>query len=123
MAVPSYLFAGPARDFSDPRDRRLRRALEIFPGALVWATLLGIPLISFFAPAVAAGFIIAFDVYWFASTIYVALFVVRSALKMRTHLRIDWMERLRTLPVAQIRVPEVSRWEDVIHLVILPTYR
>ena len=54
---------GRAPDLSG-RDRRLYRILEVLPGLFSWTTLIGVLLLSIYAPFIAAYFIIAFSVYW-----------------------------------------------------------
>ncbi|MDZ4231411.1 MAG: hypothetical protein U1C52_01325 [Patescibacteria group bacterium] len=44
------------------------RFLEILPGLLVWATLVGMVLGSAYLPVWVAVFIILFDVYWLLRT-------------------------------------------------------
>ena len=60
-----YLKAGKASDLADPKERRIYRLLEIFPGVLSWGTLALLALLSWLAPVFIAFFIIAFDLYWF----------------------------------------------------------
>lgn len=127
--VPSYLHLGPAPDFSKRSDRRFRRMLEIFPGALTWVTLLGIPLGSFVAPAWAAAFIILFATYWILNALYFSFFLVRSWLKLRRNTRVDWAAKLAQLPRAfpetggvHPELPSVQTWKDIVHLLIFPMY-
>jgi len=91
------------------RDRVIYRALEIFPGALAWGTILGMFAASYFIPVYAAFFIIIFDLYWLIKTVFLSLHLRANAKRMREHLKIDWEERLKNL-----------KWENLWHLVILP---
>lgn len=59
-----YFHIGRASELTG-KDRILYRTLEILPGFLSWATLIGIVAAAAFVPVYAAVFIIAFDVYWF----------------------------------------------------------
>lgn len=89
------------------------RGLEILPGALVWATLLGAIIASFVAPYAAIFFILLFDTYWLFRVLY---FVVHLLVAWRLFRRLynqPWFEKLKTLPA----------WKDVYHLVFLPTYK
>lgn len=103
-----YIKAGTALDFSG-RDKFIYRLLEIFPGALAWATLLGMFIASYFAPVWAAVFIIIFDLYWFIKTVYLSFHLRANFKRMRENLNIDWKERLQ-------RVKHEHIWQ----LVILP---
>ena len=104
----SYLKLSFAFDLSG-KDRLIYRALEIFPGALAWATILGMFAASYFIPVYAAFFIIIFDLYWLIKTVFLSLHLRANAKRMREHLKIDWEERLKNL-----------KWENLWHLVILP---
>ena len=90
-------------------DRLIYRALEIFPGALAWATLLGMAAASYFLPVWAAFFIIIFDLYWLIKTIFLSLHLRANAKRMKENLQLDWDARLADL-----------KWEHLWHLVILP---
>lgn len=114
-----YLHVGRASDLTDPWDRRIYRALEIFPGLLAWITLMAVVFISFAAPIYAAIFIIAFDVYWLTKTIYLSLLMRSSFSKMRRNLQKNWLEKLEEIPVAAAALHN-STWLDIYHLVILP---
>lgn len=85
------------------------RALEIFPGALAWTTLLGMVAASYFIPVWAAVFIIAFDVYWLTKTAFLSFHLRANFKRMQENLKIDWHERLGCL-----------RYEHIWQLVILP---
>ena len=45
-------------------DRVAERALEILPGATSWTILLGVAVLAFRDPLLAAILIIAFELYW-----------------------------------------------------------
>ncbi|OGF61997.1 hypothetical protein A2926_01380 [Candidatus Giovannonibacteria bacterium RIFCSPLOWO2_01_FULL_44_40] len=90
-------------------DRIVYRALEIFPGALAWGTLLGMVAASYFYPVGAAFFIIIFDLYWLIKTVFLSFHLRANAKRMKENLKMDWRERLKNL-----------RIEHIWHLVILP---
>lgn len=105
----SYIHIGRASEIDDKKDRNIYRWLEILPGFLSWLTLAFIIYISFYFPIFAAVFIIAFDIYWLIKTVYLS-FLMRAAFRrMRENLKINWPERLN-----------VTKWEDIYHLVVLP---
>ena len=93
-------------------DRRLYRALEILPGALAWTTLVGVVVLSWLAPVVAAIFIIVFDLYWLIKTIFLSFHLRAHWARFQRHLKIDWSARLSTL-----------QWGHLWQLVILPRYK
>ncbi len=106
-----YLHVGSAADLKG-RDRRLYRALEILPGALAWATLIGVVVLSWQLPVIAAIFIILFDLYWLVKTIFLSAHLRANWRRMRHHLEIDWEERLIN-----------TRWDHIWQLVIIPFAR
>jgi hypothetical protein len=90
-----------------------RRFYEILPGALVWITLIGSVALSFFAPIAVIYFVIVFDVYWLVRIAYYIPFLISSWLKYRKALKRDWQKDAEALP----------GYQDIYHLVMLPTWR
>jgi len=90
------------------------RALEIFPGALVWFTIITAVLLSFFAPIVAVGVIIVFDLYWTYRVLYFIVFVIHAWREHRMAERTDWMTMLQR---------GVDDYYKYWHVVFLPTYK
>ncbi|MBU4257253.1 glycosyltransferase family 2 protein [Patescibacteria group bacterium] len=126
-----YLKIGKATDL-EGKDRKLYRAFEILPGSLSWATLLILLVMSYFKPVWVAYFIIAFDVYWLLLVVYLGLHLLSAYRKLRQNIKINWEEKCKALALnndlAQKKIDKnclynkgVS-WEDVVHLIILPTY-
>lgn len=89
------------------------RVLEIFPGVLTWATLLGAPILSYFHPVWISIYIILFDIYWFLKGANVAAHLMHSHYKLKAHDRIDWMERLT----------KNLNWRRIYHVIIVPTVK
>lgn len=96
------------------------RLLEMVPGALSWATIALMVLLSWRIPAAIAIFIILFDIYWLLKTVYLYLHLRSSFRTMRTHAKIDWLAALSALDPYSLR--GIRDWRDVYHLVILPMY-
>ncbi|MEX0917306.1 MAG: glycosyltransferase family 2 protein [Candidatus Paceibacterota bacterium] len=103
-----YLHIGRASELSG-RDRVLYRAFEMLPGILSWVTLIGIVLLSIFAPRFAAYFIILFSLYWLLKTIYFSIHLRYNWKRLKHNLKVDWGDMLLNLKDEHIR-----------HLVILP---
>lgn len=89
--METFLFPDPKT--TEPRKRFVQRTLEMIPGALLWATLLGVVFASWLAPVGAAMFIIIYDIYWIHLTIYVAMFSTIAYRSLRRGMRINWWER------------------------------
>lgn len=107
----NYLKIGKATDLVG-RDRILYRALEILPGFLSWATLLLLLIFSYFRPVWVAYFIIAFDVYWLLRVVYLSIHLLAAYRKLKNNIKINWKEKCEIIP----------GWQDIIHLIIMPTY-
>tara|TARA_B100000745_G_scaffold127487_2_gene83041 strand:- start:1071 stop:2630 length:1560 start_codon:yes stop_codon:yes gene_type:complete len=93
------------------KDRRFYRLLEIIPGAASWATLIGVLVLSNYAPFVAAYFVIGFAIYWVLKTAFLSYHLRYNWKRLRHHMKIDWAAM-------------VERFEfgHIYHLVILPFY-
>ncbi|MBP6889842.1 MAG: glycosyltransferase family 2 protein [Candidatus Moranbacteria bacterium] len=86
-------FQFPDPKTTKPAERRVQRVLEMLPGILTWTTILGMPLLAYFFPLVAAVFIILFDIYWVHRAIYISLLSVYGNHLVSEGKRIDWWER------------------------------
>lgn len=106
-----YFKVGRASELTGS-DRVLYRALEILPGFLSWGTIIGVILLSIYAPIVAAYFIIAFDIFWLLKTIYLSAHLRHNWKRLKHNMALDWAEMLSKL-----------KYEHVLHLVVLPYYK
>lgn len=117
-----YLKAAHAPDFENPRDRRIYRFLEMLPGILMWATLLGTVIASRFAPIGASYFIIAFDIYWLLKTVFLSLHLRYSFGQMQKNLKIDWLSKLDTVSAIPPEL-KLNNWKELTHLILIPFSR
>ena len=92
-------------------DRRLYRFLEIVPGFASWVTLIGVLLMSNYAPFFAAYFIIGFAVYWVLKTAFLSYHLRYNWKRLRHHLTLNWAELI-----------ERFEYGHMYHVVILPFY-
>jgi cellulose synthase/poly-beta-1,6-N-acetylglucosamine synthase-like glycosyltransferase len=94
------------------RRRVFYRFLEILPGLASWSTLIGVVLLSVYAPFVAAYFVIAFALYWVLKTAFLSYHLRYNWKRLRHHMALDWAEM-------------VGRFEyrHLYHVVILPFYK
>ncbi len=93
----------------------MNRFWEIVPGALAWATLIGLFFLSWQLPSVVVFFIILFDLYWLLKVIYLFSHLRPAFLKMRENMKIDWLSKLKS--------EKSGVWEKIHHLVIFPVAR
>ncbi len=118
-----YMRAGKAADLDTVHDRRVYRAFEMLPGILSWSTLVLAVLLSWQAPAVAAVFIIAFDLYWLLRIVYFTVHLRAAYRRMREHERTDWLGRLRALSPEYVTVSDIDGWRGIYHVVVFPMYK
>ena len=87
------------------------RLLEIFPGTMVWLTLLLTFLLSFFKPLWMIYFAIAFDLYWLLRVLYFIIYLTYSWKQYRKIKNVPWMTKVVELP----------DWQKIYHVIFLPT--
>lgn len=105
----------PVPNPDNRKDYFLQRLFEIIPGFFTWVTLIGCVVLSIFAPIAAAIFIIAFDFYWLLRAIYIAIYSVVAFRRMKRWTKVNWLEKVKSLEKFD------KNWQDLYHVVILPT--
>jgi len=121
MTKEEYLKIGFSPDIDNLKDRRVFRLLEILPGALSWATILVVILLSWQRPVWVAVFIICFDIYWLLKTLFLSFHQRASFKRMKKNLKVDWLKMCKAKPP---RGGLASKsWSDIYHLIILPMYK
>lgn len=93
------------------KDRRFYRFLEIIPGVASWTTLIGVLLMSNYAPFAAAYFIIGFAIYWVLKTAFLSYHLRYNWKRLRHHMKIDWVQMI-----------ERFEYGHLYQMVILPFY-
>ena len=86
-------FSFPNPKTTDPRERKVQRALEMVPGLLSWGTLIGMFVVSFFLPIWASVAIILFDLYWLYRIVFISFYSTRAHFRLVRSKKIDWWER------------------------------
>ncbi|MFN3692545.1 MAG: glycosyltransferase [Candidatus Paceibacteria bacterium] len=94
------------------RDRIIYRLLEILPGFASWSTLIGVILMSIYAPFFAAYFIIAFALFWVLKTAFLSYHLRYNWKRLRHHMSLDWGELIAD-----------RAYEHLHHVIILPFYK
>ena len=102
------------------RERLIQRALEILPGATALLIISTFLWGTFFLPLALAVMLIGFDVYWAWRSINTGIHVVRGHAILRRHQKVDWRQRYNKAAAAG---KAFLRWEDVRHVVIIPSYK
>lgn len=112
-----------SRRLADYKDRFVERLLEFLPGALTWLILLSPFILSFKLPFFMAGLVLFLDMYWFYRAIRIALFSFIGYRKMGRAVEVDWAKRLREEDLAVESYGQRYDWEDVYHLLVIPTLK
>lgn len=107
-AQRSDFHVGRATELSGKR-RLFYRCLEILPGAASWGTLIGVILLSIYAPFIAAYFVIAFALYWLLKTAFLSYHLRYNWKRLRHHMALDWESMLSRFC-----------YDQYYHVVVLP---
>lgn len=99
--------------FDNLDKKKVYRLLEMVPGVLVWATLIGAVVLSFLKPLWAIYIIILFDLYWLLRVTYLLVYMMVSWRRYRQTINVDWHHKAK----------ELARFNEIYHLIFLPTYR
>lgn len=111
------MFVFPDPKTKNLREQRAQRLLEIIPGILTWATIIGMLVFSFLLPVWVAVFIIAFDVYWICRTVFIASFSIIAYRRLKKGQKTDWWKMCRNF-----KAPDNGwTYKDILHVVLLPT--
>lgn len=97
----------------------LWRALEIFPGALVWTSFILPVVLSFFVPTVVAIYILLFDLFWIYRSLIIGVNLAIGYRRLKHDSHIDWMGRLESVRPDEI----VKDWRKIYQVIILATYK
>src|SRR5918995_6134295 len=86
---------------SEPQDqdryRLLQRLLEMVPGFVSWAIIVGPIWLSFSYPWLVAYFVLSFDFYWLSRTLWFGATVIVAFRRIKRVLGQDWRLRLTSL--------------------------
>ena len=116
-----YLRLARPSDLKNKKERMIFRAFEMLPGALAWLTFIALILASRFFPNQTSIVLIVFILFWFLRTIYFLIHLLSTYKQTRREEKINWPEKLRSLPFPRQTLPGVSSWQEIWHLIILPT--
>jgi cellulose synthase/poly-beta-1,6-N-acetylglucosamine synthase-like glycosyltransferase len=103
----------PSPKTTNKRDFHIQRVFEILPGALLWLTFIGGIAASFYEPVWMAVFIIIYDLFWTILALYMAIHLIAGYFEFKKNLLIDWL----------LEAKKIRGWDNIYHLIILPTYK
>ena len=91
------------------------RIYEGLPAITVTFIFLFLFIFSFIAPIFVIYFIIIYDVLFLARVIYNEINIVLSINKLKETIKVDWFSKIKN--------EHNGSWEDLYHLIFLPTYK
>ncbi|MGH2585156.1 MAG: glycosyltransferase family 2 protein [Dehalococcoidia bacterium] len=100
--------------------RAFQRFLEMVPGALTWFLVTAPLWGAFFLPLPLAVGVLAFDLFWLYLSSTTAWRAWRGYRALRRDEQVDWRHLYR---IAYSARRALVSWEDVRHIVIIPTYK
>ncbi|MFH0942749.1 MAG: glycosyltransferase family 2 protein [Candidatus Beckwithbacteria bacterium] len=94
-------------------EKKVIRFLEILPGLTSWSLIIFPFWGAFFAPALVAYYIIAFDVYWLYRSLWTATLALLAHYRIKAAELFDWLNEAQSF----------LDWKRVHHIIVIPTYQ
>lgn len=105
-------------------DRLLTRGLEILPFALALGLITSLVWGAMWLPIPLVVMLLGFDIYWAWRSLNNGIHAFRGYRAMKASARIDWRQKYRAETFGPSATPrDVIEWEDIHHLIIIPTYK
>ena len=113
-------------------ERLFTRGLEIMPFALAALLISTLVWGAYFLPIPLVVMLLGFDFYWAWRSLNMGIHTVRGYRAMKAAARVDWRQRYEaeTLPYGPFAADrgtderrDFIAWDDVHHLIIIPTYK
>lgn len=101
-------------------DRVLERAMEILPFAAAVLLITSLLWGALWLPLPLTLMLLAFDCYWVWRSYNTGFHCVKGYFLLRKEAEVDWRARYEE---ARVRGKAFLRWEDIRHVVIIPTYK
>lgn len=97
-------------------NRKKKRILEIFPGALSWGIIICLILLALINPVACAIVIIVFDFYWIIRTAYLTTLLIMAYHRLYRERNKDWLIECEN-------ISGKKDWRKLYHLIIFPAYK
>ncbi len=101
-------------------DRLFQRALEILPFALAATLISTLAWGAFFLPVPLVVMLLGFDCYWAWRSLNMGIHTIKGYRAMKATSRVDWRQLYDAETMTR---NDVIAWDDVHHLIIIPTYK
>jgi hypothetical protein len=109
-----------------PWESFLTRGLEILPLALAVALISSLVWGAMWLPVPLVIMLLGFDIYWAWRSLNNGIHSIKGYRAMKAAARIDWRRKYDAetfTTSASLEKPDVLAWDDVHHLIIIPTYK
>ena len=103
-----------------PSRKVLERALEILPFALAAALISSVVWGALWLPVPLVIVLLGFDMYWAWRSLNMGFHTIKGYRALKAAARIDWRKQY---DAERITRNDVLDWDDVRHVVIIPTYK
>ncbi|MDP9238986.1 MAG: glycosyltransferase family 2 protein [Chloroflexota bacterium] len=100
--------------------RLFQRALEIMPFALAATLISTLAWGAYLFPTPLVLMLLGFDFYWAWRSLNMGIHTVKGYRAMKATSRVDWRQRYDAETMTR---SDVMAWDDVRHLIIIPTYK
>jgi hypothetical protein len=101
-------------------ERLATRVLEILPLALAATLITSIVWGAYFLPVPLVVMLLGFDIYWAWRSLNMGVHTIRGYRAMKAASQVDWRQRYDAETLTR---DDVIAWDDVHHLIIIPTYK
>ncbi|HEY7801654.1 MAG TPA: glycosyltransferase family 2 protein [Dehalococcoidia bacterium] len=103
-----------------PSGRLVTRMLEILPFALALALISSIVWGAIWLPVPLVVMLLGFDIYWAWRSLNTGIHTIKGYRALKAAARIDWRKHY---DAERITRDDVLAWEDIRHIVVIPTYK
>src|SRR5438477_7281682 len=103
-----------------PSARFIERLLEILPFALAFVLMSSLVWGSMLVPVPLVVMLLGFDIYWAWRSLNMGVHTIKGYRALKAAARIDWRKQYDAELITRT---DVVPWDDVHHMVIIPTYK
>ena len=101
-------------------DRLFQRGLEMLPLLLAGGLISTLVWGAFWVPVPLVVMLLGFDIYWAWRSLNMGIHTIKGYRGMRAAARVDWRQRFDAETLTRT---DVLAWDDVHHLIIIPTFK
>lgn len=91
------------------------RVWEVLPGLSSWIIIIGLLILTFVNPVIAATFILVYTIYWLIKIVITAAYMLAGFVRHKREMKVNWWNKLKT--------DFKDDYRRLYHLIIIPTYK